>query len=308
MIMNTANPPAPASTPAPPQPPQAAAPPAVPAGSGNAPAPSRASSEATISFGLVAIPVTLYSAIDGKGAAIARKEFTTDGDPVGRMAYNKNTGQPISDRGTIEKRFEVDGEFVPLDDNELSSLTSATQPKVADIVAFIPTPLVAAYMPEGSVFQVGPGRISNGRSKMDNPAANKALTLLLAAMKAEGVAAVIQLATRERARFYVLTSDGTLTQVYYESEVRATRDWTRSPVAPAELSAGQQLVQSMMATRAPAAHSDDLPRVTDYCRQKLTGNAVVPTTAPVTQTVDDLMAGLQASIDQVQEDRDASAA
>lgn len=89
----------------------------------------------TLAFGLVRVPVKLYSAIDPKGIAF-REIHTKDDSPLQHRRICKAEGTLV-ERDEIKKGYEVGpGEFVLLEPDEVKA-ASGDRPKTIEIEEFV---------------------------------------------------------------------------------------------------------------------------------------------------------------------------
>src|SRR5215471_9171715 len=119
-----------------------------------APNPNRASTSFTLSWGLLNIPVSAFAGTEE--VRVARKEFTTNGDPVGRAVTNKTTGDVIDRADVIKKAEASNGVWVELDDAEIAAATMERGSAV--IESFVLAKNTPQYLTEG-LYQVRAKRV-----------------------------------------------------------------------------------------------------------------------------------------------------
>ena len=260
----------------------------------SAAAPSRATTTITLSVGVLAVPLSVFTGTEA--TRVARKEFA-HGDtnrPVGRLAYDKTA---VEADGTITALETTDvvrmaqatsGAWVELTDDEIADCTS---PKgLAEVECFVPLKDTNQYLTEGLV-QVRPKR---DKSK-PNPAAEKAFALLLAGMKARKVAALVKVAMRGPARYALLLPTGDMLLVLTADAIREARDLPESSYSKAELAMVGTLIDAI-GVDAPVITDDTAPVVQAFVDAKAKG---IP--APVKQDTPaipcDIMESLSASVD-----------
>jgi Ku protein len=257
-----------------------------------APAPQRASTKFTIAFGILNIPVSVYTGTEE--TRVSRKEFLLDGnDPtdvaIGRSPVRKDTGEVVSSEQVVRMAEASTGAFVILTDDEIAD---ASSPKgLGDIVTFVPAKDTGQYLAADQV-QIRP-QSTKGKAE---PAAEKAFALLLATLKATKTVALIRVALRGPARHGLLDSTGTLTFVRTADQVREARPLnTDFKFSPAELNLAKQLVEAV-GIDTPVLVDDTAPAVKAYVEAKAKGvPAPVKSEAPAIPL--DIMAALSASID-----------
>lgn len=110
----------------------------------------------TISFGLVTIPVDLYTAT--KSTRINLRMLAPSGTPVQRR-YFSESGKPL-DASQIERGYELDkGAFVPVTDDELESLAPSLSRDI-DLSRFVPRDAIPPLFFE-RVYVLAPAGNSN---------------------------------------------------------------------------------------------------------------------------------------------------
>jgi len=254
-----------------------------------APAPQRATTSFTLSWGLLNIPVSAYTGTEE--VRVARKEFTKDDTgrwvSVGRAHTNKETGEVI-DRADVVRRAEsTSGVWVDLDDDEIAE---ATQPRgLAVIETFIQTRNLGQYLTEG-LYQVRPRRVK-GKS---DPSGVKALTLLLSAMKSRKVAALVKVAMRGPARYAILDFQGDLRFVVTADAIRQPIDLPTADVSQQEADLALALIETVGIT-APVLVDTTALAIQAYVDQKAAG--VLPEAPAEPQPTSNLLADMLASIE-----------
>ena len=128
--MATPKPPAPRSKPAKP------AQPAKEQGSGKAPSSTRALWKGAISFGLVHVPIALYSATDESDLEFKMLDKRSM-DPVGYRRINKKSGKEVAAADIVKGIEWDDGRFVVLTPEEIAAAYPKTTQTI-EIETFIP--------------------------------------------------------------------------------------------------------------------------------------------------------------------------
>jgi non-homologous end joining protein Ku len=253
-----------------------------------APAPQRASNSFTLAFGVLNIPLGVYTGTEE--TRVSRNEFL-DGDasiPVGRSPIRKDTGEVIPSDRVVRMAEASNGAWVVLTDDEIADCTC---PKgVGDIVTFIPVKDVGNYAAQ-DVAQVRPKAV---KGKAD-AAGEKAFALLLTVLRKKKVVALVRVALRGPARYALLAADGSFTYVRTADQVREARDLNDGfKFSAAELALAEALLDAV-GTSTPVLTDDTAPAVRAFVDNKAKG---VPAPAkPAVPVIGDLMADLQASID-----------
>ena len=255
--------------------------------------PSRAHTSFTLSWGMFAIPVGVYTGTEK--TAVVRKEYAEGivTRPVGRIAYDKTA---IGADGKVAALDPIDvvrmaeasnGAWVELTDDEIADCTS---PKgMGEIVTFVPIKNVGTYLP-ADLYQVRPKR-EKGKA---SPAAEKAFGLLLAAMAKRKVQALVKVALRGPARYALLDAEGNLTFVHTCDAVRRPIPLETPKVTPAEVNLAIALIDAV-GIDTPEITDDTAAAVRQYVDNKAKGIKTPAKPTPVA-IPDDIMATLEASI------------
>ena len=252
-------------------------------------APQRASTSFTLAFGVLNIPLSVYTGTEQ--TRVTRAEYL-DGNtaiPVGRSPIRKDTGEVVPSEAVVRMATATSGAQVILTDDEIAA---CTMPRgVGDILTFVPVKDAGQYLAEDAV-QVRP-KASKGKPDV---AAEKAFALLLSAMKRKKVAALVKVALRGPARHGLLFADGSFVYVRTADQVREARPLNDGfKFSPQELALAEALLDAV-GTDTPVLTDDTAPVVQAYVNEKAAGIAA-PTPAPLAAPVQhDLMAALTASI------------
>jgi DNA end-binding protein Ku len=251
----------------------------------------RAIWKGAVSFGLVSIPVKLYTATEEKDVSF-HQVHREDG---GRIRYKRVCqidGEEVA-YADIAKGYELpSGETVVITDEDLADLPLASS-RVVDVLSFVP------------LEQVDPIYFAKSYYLEPDKTATKSYVLLRDALeKAESVALVkVAIRTREslatlRVREGVLV----LETMVWPDEVR-TPDFgfldEDISVRPQELSMAESLIESMSADFDPDQYHDEYRGALEQVIEaKVEGREVVeqPVQEEETGSVVDLMAALRASV------------
>jgi DNA end-binding protein Ku len=259
----------------------------------HATAPSRSSATAVISFGLINIPVSLYTATEE--TRVARSEYArsynNDGSfqlhKVGRRLVDTITEQEV-DRSDIVKCAQTEtGELVELTDEEVAAVTLDSD-GTAPIVALISTEqLISEYCVE-KYYQVRPKAEKKG-----GQAHERAFTLLMKTLERRNQAALIRISLRNSvAKYAAITADGALMILHYTDGVRTERPMPSVDVTDAELGMAEKLLDAI-GTEVPDMRDETAARIRDYVAAKATGAtevAAVPTPVVAAGSLEDLLA------------------
>ena len=201
----------------------------------------------SISFGLVNVPVRLYSAVQEHKL---RFHFVheKDSSPIGYEKICKKEGKPVPD-DEIVKAFEFEkGEYVFMEDEDFEAARVEGY-KSIDIVDFVPydeiDPIYFAH-----TYYVGPDR-----------GAEKTYSLLVKAMEGSDLAGIAKFIMRDRQNLGALRiRDGviTLEQLHYADEIRDVDEIkaSRTRVPSEELKMAERLIESFTTEWKPAKYKD----------------------------------------------------
>jgi DNA end-binding protein Ku len=254
-----------------------------------------------ISFGLVTIPVKLYSATEEKDISF-RQVHAEDG---GRIKYKRvceKDGEEIP-YADIAKGYELpDGRMVVLDKEDFDSLPLATT-KSVEVVQFVsedevdPTYFNKTYFLEAD----GPG--------------TKPYVLLRDALAKTGQSAVVKVALRSReALALIRPKDGVLVMhtMLWPDELR-DGSFAAPPesvtVSDAEVTMAQSFIDALSGDFAPEDFTDSYREALEALVESKAGGVPLAeeTEAPKEAEVVDLVAALRASVDAAKKRREAAA-
>jgi DNA end-binding protein Ku len=246
----------------------------------------------TLSFGLVNIPVKLYTATESS-ATIRFNLLAKDGSRVKQQYVSERDGALV-ERADMVKGYEFDKDrYVIFTPDELKALDQPPT-HVVEIVAFVPLAAVDPIYYD-KAYLLAPDKRGG-----------KPYALLAEAMRKSGRCALAQWATKGKQ--YVVqirpAEDGlVLQQLLYAEEVRSLKslEIERVDVSQAELALAMQLIdQNAQDSYDPSAFKDhERERVLAAIDEKIAGKhivAVEPTEAAASGQVIDLMDALRASL------------
>jgi len=251
----------------------------------------RAIASATVSFGLVTIPVRLYPATSPKGLSF-HLLHAKDKARVRQQYVCSKCGEMVS-RGDLVKGYEyAKGRYVAFTDRELAALESQTDHTI-EIEEFV------------SLAAVDPVYFAKCYLLGADKGGAKAYRLLCEAMARTGQAALGRFFTRGRQEFALLRQAGgalLLHALYYADEVadfRAVETGADVRLKPAEIDLATQLVGQLSAAEFhPERYEDEhRKRLLQLVEEKVAGHevTVAPAAAPKAQIID-LMDALKASL------------
>src|ERR687890_1971393 len=252
--------------------------------------PPRPISSASISFGLVSVPVSLYSASESSSNVSFNMLHKTCGTRLKQQYICPKDGAVV-ERDEITKGYEfAKGQYVTFTPEEIKALDEKATNSI-DITEFVPLDSVdRMYLDK--VYYLGPDK-----------GGDRAYRLLGEALKATGRAAVGQYSARGKQHLVLVRPlDGVLVmeQLHYAAELRPASEVPHpdTPVKEAELALAQQLIeQSATDEFRPENYHDTVrERVLEAIQRKVEGQEITADApAPETKIID-LMDALKASL------------
>ncbi|PWJ23994.1 DNA end-binding protein Ku [Branchiibius hedensis] len=253
----------------------------------------RAIWKGAVSFGLVNVPVRLYSATENHDVQF-RQVHREDG---GRIRYRRVCaidGEEVS-YDDIAKGYETeDGQMVVLTDDDLANLPISTSKEIA-VDKFVPAS------------EIDPLYLDKSYYLEPDASAVKPYALLRDALLQTERVALVTITIRTRMTIAVLRVRDdviALQTMLWPDEVRAPEfgvlDDADLSVKPAETAMAQMLVESLSGDYDPEQYTDDYEQaVHEVVEAKLAGGEVKAAPEPQDEggQVVDLLAALQQSVD-----------
>ena len=253
--------------------------------------PARAIGNATISFGLVSVPVQVYST----GESAASVSFNMLHKQCGtrlKQQYICPKDEVVVSRDDTVKGYEfAKNQYAVFSPEEIKALDQKATDTI-DIAEFVPLAAVDRIYLE-KAYYVGPDK-----------GGHRAYRLLAEALRETGRAALGQYASRGR-QYLVLVRprDGVLVmeQLHYADELRGSSEVPlgEADVKPAELALAKQLIEQAATDEfQPEKYHDTVrERVLEAIQRKIDGHEITeePAEAPAAKVID-LMAALKASL------------
>ena len=253
--------------------------------------PARALSSATVSFGLVSIPVKLYSAAESKSSVSFNQIHKKDGSRVKQQLISSRTGEVVP-REEIVKGYEfAKNQYVLFEPEELKALeTTATH--TIDIVEFLTADQIdRRYLDK--VYYLGPDK-----------GGARAYKLLALALEETGRIALGKYAARGKQYLVMvrpMDNGLVMEQLHYPDELKSFSEVPieDATVKPAELKLATQLVEQAAGEKfVPENYKDEVrERMLDLIQRKIDGEdiSVAPTSEPEHKIID-IMEALKASL------------
>jgi DNA end-binding protein Ku len=253
--------------------------------------PARSISTGTISFGLVTIPVKLYSATQPSAGISFHLLHAKDGSRLRQQYLCALDGEKV-EREEMVKGYEfAKDRYVTFTPEELKALEE-TASNAIEIAEFVPLEKVDPIYFD-KPYYLGPDR-----------GGDKAYRLLAEALRESGKAALARHAARGKGYLVLIRPlDGRLVlqQLLYADEIRPFADIPVGDVAikDAELQLALRLIeQTASAEFHPESYRDEVrARTLEAIERKVAGQEIslAPATAPQGQVID-LLEALKASL------------
>ena len=247
-----------------------------------------------ISFGLVNIPVKLYSAVSRKTVRFHQLD-STDNQRIQQKRVNPRTGEEVPYENLV-KGYELGPErYVVITPEELDGL-APEKTRTIDIEDFV------------ELDQIDPIYYDHPYYLVPDTGAAKAYKLLLDAMRQSGRVAIARVVLRSKEHLVAIRPrDGVLTMetMLFADEVIPPDGLEGTPVdgetktSKRELEMAKQLVDSLSGDFKPGKYRDEYrERILDLIERKAEGQEIAVEAPPEQpQEVPDLMAALEASIE-----------
>jgi DNA end-binding protein Ku len=257
--------------------------------------PARSIASLTISFGLVSIPVKLYSATVASERISFNLLRQSDGSRVKQQYVAVADGRPV-ERAEMVKGYEfAKSQYVMFTPEELKALEETTSTAI-DIVQFVPLESVDPLYFDGTYY-LAPDK-----------GGAKPYTLLAMALRKAGQCAIGRWISRGIEHIVVirpLEDALAMHQLHFKSELRPLGELgiELASVSDAELKLAEQLVDHLAAEHFdPAEYVDEFKgRVQAAIQKKIEGKEISLSEPPAAggsrDNVIDLMSALRASID-----------
>jgi DNA end-binding protein Ku len=253
---------------------------------------ARSIASLTLSFGLVSIPVKLYSATE-TSSAVRFNMLAKDGSRL-KQQYVSEKDQTVVARADMVKGYEFEKDrFVLFSPEELKALEEASSPTI-EIMAFIPEKSVDPLFYD-KAYLLAPDKRGG-----------KPYALLAEAMRKSGRCALAKWAWKAKQVVVQVrpVEDGlVLQQLLYADEVRSLKELNIEPVTvtAGELQLALQLIDQISQDAYDPTHyvDEERKRILAAIDAKIAGKEVVASAhdeAPSTAQVIDLMEALRASL------------
>ena len=243
----------------------------------------------TISFGLVSVPVRMYSATESKELKF---HFLHKDDlaPIGYDKVRRDTGEHV-DPDDIVRGFEIEkGRFVELTEEDLDRLDIELTHSI-DICDFV------------DIDEIDPIYFRKAYYLLPQDGAEKPYRLLLRALDESGKVAIAKVVIRKKQHLAALRpwNQGILLEtMYFADEIRKPESVDAGgKLRSAEVEMARSLVDNLSDSFDPEKYDDTYRKeLLDLLREKAeTGEISAPTEEPEEAEVVDLMSALRESVE-----------
>ena len=248
----------------------------------------------TISFGLVSVPVQMYSATESKEL---RFHFLHKDDlqPIGYDKVRKDTGKHV-DPEDVVRGFEIqNGHYVPIEDEDLDRLDIELTHSI-DICDFV------------GLEEIDPIYFRKAYYLLPQDGAEKPYRLLVKALEETEKVGVAKVVIRNKQHLAALRPyDGVLVleTMYYADEVRKPEKVNgKARVQKAEVDMAKSLVENLSGDFKPEKYDDTYRKeLLDLIRAKAKGKKLPEPQEEEEAEVVDLMAALRESVKETKKGR-----
>jgi len=250
----------------------------------------------SITFGLITIPVGLYSATQDRDISF-RLLSAEDGSRIQKQV-SADTGEEV-DWDDIVKGYEYEkGHFVTFTQKELDRMPTDSVHTI-DVVRFV------------NESEIDPIGFEKSYYVAPDPTAAKAYELLIRALVRSGRVAIAKVTLRERESLCELRPvDGTLVlqTMHWPDEIRIAnfeRLEERADISDAELKMAEQLIEQLSGPFEPASFEDSYRKALEKTiHDKIEGNEIeLSPEEPEPAKVTDLLDALRASVEATKQDK-----
>ncbi len=244
-----------------------------------------------VSFGLVTIPVALFSATEDRTPKFKMLRGK-DGSPIKYKRVAESDGEEVT-WDEIVRGYEVEkGSYVVFTDDELAAATSKGGAKLVDVLQFVEESEIDPIAYKSSYY-LAPERTGL-----------KAYKILTEALAEKGRVGIAHVALREKEHLATIrVKDGVLVleTMYWPDEIRAAEFEELEgdvEVRPEEIAMAEMLIDNMTRPFEASEHVDRTrERIEDLVQMKKDGEEIVAVSAPEPTKVVDLLEALKASVE-----------
>jgi len=258
---------------------------------------ARAMWTGAISFGMVTVPVKLYSALDRKAVRFHQLSGKT-GARIAQKRIDPQTGEEVPYEDVVKGYEIAKDRYVVIEPGELDAL-EPKKTKTIEIEDFV------------ELSQIDPVYYDHPYYLAPGPGGVKPYRLLLEAMRATGKVAIARVVIRSKEQLVALRpmgeALGMATMIFSDEVIPPERldeikEAAEVKTTKRELDMAEQLVGSLAGDFEPDKYRDSYRQeVLELIERKAQGKAIAVQPAPeeVAEPAPDLMSALKASLDAV---------
>ncbi|MPM11996.1 Non-homologous end joining protein Ku [bioreactor metagenome] len=252
------------------------------------------SQRSVISFGLVAIPVAMYTSVQDSDIHFNQLHK----EDQSRVRYKKtcaHCGKELKGEDIV-KGFEYDKDrYVIVTDEEIEKIKTEKE-KSIQILHF------------AQLNQISPVYYDKTYQAIPEPGGEKAFELLRAALMAEQKVAIGRtvLGTKDTLMAIIPREDGLLiSTMFYEDDIRELqKSYNKPDIAEQELTMAKMLINSMDSPFEPEKYQDEYQvKLRKLVEDKIAGKEVVTAKGEAPNKVINLMDALKASVEKAREEK-----
>ena len=253
-----------------------------------------------MSFGLVTIPVALYTATESKTPKFKMLRGS-DHSAIKYKRVAESDGEEVT-WDDIVRGFEVEkGKYVVFTDEELEAASATDGSKLVDVVQFVDEEEIDPIYYKSSYY-LAPERTGV-----------KAYRILLDALTSKGKVGLAKVSIRDKQHLAtVRAKDGVLVMetMYWPDEIRAAEfEELESDVEvrAEEVKMAEMLIDGLTSPFDPTAfHDRSREAIEEAAQKKVEGQEIVAPESPEPTKVIDLLEALKASVEQTKSRKAAS--
>lgn len=252
-----------------------------------------------ISFGLVSIPVGLYSATENRSPSFKQLR-KGDHSPIRYKRVAETDGEEV-EWDDIVRGYEFEkGRYVVFTEEELETATPGGNSKLVDVIQFVDEDEIDPIMYQKSYY-LAPEKTGL-----------KAYRIFQKAIEEKGVVGIAKVAIRDKQHLATLRSkDGVLVMetMFWPDEIRAPEFEELEgdvEVRPEEVEMAESLITNLTREFDPAAFVDSTREaIEDAAAKKVAGEEIVAPETPEPTKVVDLLEALKASVEATKSQKSA---
>jgi len=239
-----------------------------------------------ISFGLVSVPVRMFTATESKELKFHFLD-RRDMSPIGYDKVSKKTGKSVP-ADEIIRGFEFEkGKFVELEDEDIDRLDVELTHAI-DICDFV------------SIDEIDPVYFRKAYHLLPQDGAEKPYRLLVKALEETGKSAIAKVVIRNKQHLAAVRAVGdvlVLETMYYADEVRKPEEAPRPQVRKPEVDMAKTLIENLAGKWEPEKYTDRYRnQLLDLLRKKAKGKPLPEPQEAEGGEVVDLMEALKQSV------------